>query len=225
MNIISTFYISKYSSHLDIARSKEIEQCLCNNITSPFIEKIHLFVDDIDAFIRLNEITNSDKIVIIEIGKKPKYSDFFNYILNNVKNKICMITNADIFLHETNQPLIEKLKENKMMFALSRYEYDMTHPMIDNYGGSHDAYIFNSKYLNETMKHTQNYQNFPGIESHIIKTFCDNGFKVFNPCNQIKIVHLHKTELRNYGTWIGLHKCGDFDFHKKSCWWVPPIVL
>ena len=148
-----------------------------------------------------------------------------------------MITNADIFLHETNQPLIEKLKENKMMFALSRYEYDMTHPMIDNYGGSHDAYIFNSKYLNETMKHTQNYQNFPGIESQIIKTFCDNNNDFLNNISikelgtgnvhleEMDDVHLHKTELRNYGKWIGLHKCGDFDFHKKSCWWVPPIVL
>ena len=35
----------------------------------------------------------------------------------------------------------------------------MTHSMIDNYGGSHDAYIFNSKYLNEPMnKDTQFYQ-------------------------------------------------------------------
>ena len=37
MNIISTFYISKYSSHLDDLRSKELEECLSNNISSPFI--------------------------------------------------------------------------------------------------------------------------------------------------------------------------------------------
>jgi len=188
MNIISTFYISKYSSHLDTERSKELEQCLMNNISSPIIEKIHVFVDDIHALIRLNEITNhSDKLVIIEVGKKPKYSDFFNYIIN-LKDKICMITNADIFLYDSDNTLIEQLQENKIMFALSRYEHDMTHPMMDNYGGSHDAYIFNSKYINETIinEHTDFYQNFPGIETHIIKTFCDNGFKVLNPCKQIK---------------------------------------
>jgi hypothetical protein len=227
MNIISTFYISKYSSHLDDLRSKELEECLSNNISSPFIEKIHLFIDDDDALKRLHEITNSDKIVIIEVGKKPKYSDFFNYIINNVQDKICMITNADIFLHETNDTLIEKLKEDKIVYALTRYEHDMSHPLINGYCGSHDAYIFNSKFINDTIinEHTQFYQNFPGIETHIIKTFHDNGFKVLNPCKQIKIVHLHKTDLRHHGQWIGLHNCGDYNFHIKSCWWVPPVVL
>ena len=228
MNIISTFYISKYSSHLDNLRSQELENCLSNNLASPFVEKIHLFVDDNDALMRLNELSNnSDKIVVIEVGKKPKYSDFFNYIIHNIKDKICMITNADIFLHEIDDKLIDNLKENKIAYALTRYEYDMTHPLIADYHGSHDAYIFNSKFIDKTIinEHTNFYQNFPGIESHIIKALCDDEFKVLNPCKQIKIVHLHKTSLRNHGEWIGLHRSGDDDFHKKSCWWVQPVIL
>ena len=148
-------------------------------------------------------------------------------LLNNVKNKLCMIANSDIFLYESDNKLIEQLHENKFAYALTRYEHDMTCQLINGYGGSHDAYIFNSKYLNDSIinEHTHFYQNFPGIETHIIKTFCDNGFKVFNPCKQIKIVHLHKTNLRCYGNWIGLHKQGDYDFHQKNCWWVPPIIL
>jgi hypothetical protein len=228
MNLISTFYVSKYSSHLDNMRSKEIEKSLSNNIACPFIEKIHLFVDDNDALVRLNELSNhSDKIVIIEVGKKPKYSDFFNYIIKHVKDKICIITNADIFLHESNDKLIERLQEHKFAFALTRYEHDMSHPLIDDYGGSHDAYIFNSKFINESIinDHTQFYQNFPGIETHIIKALCDVGFKVFNPCKQIKIVHLHQTQLRRHGEWIGLHQSGDYNYHQKNCWWVPPVIL
>jgi hypothetical protein len=228
IHIISTFYISKYFSELDNSRSKELEQALVNNLSSPFIEKIHLFLDDNDALIRLNELSNSDKIVIIEIGKKPKYSDFFNYIVNNVKDEICMITNADIFLYEMNDKLIENLQETKIAYALTRYEYDMTHPLIDYYQGSHDAYIFNSKFIDGTIinEDTNFYQNFPGIETHIIKALCDNGFKVYNPCRQIKIVHLHQTELRKYeGGWIGLHQCGDDNYFQKSCWCIPPIVI
>ena len=119
------------------------------------------------------------------------------------------------------------MKENKIAYALTRYEHDMTHPLINDYHGSHDAYIFNSKFINETIinEDTNFYQNFPGIESHIIKAFCDIGFNVYNPCIQIKIVHLHKTQLRNHGEWIGLHKYGDDEYHKKSCWWVPPVIL
>lgn len=227
IHIISTFYISKYLSGLDNSRSKELEQALMNNLSSPFVEKIHLFVDDNDALIRLNELANSDKIVIIEIGKKPKYSDFFNYIVNNVKDEICMIANADIFLYETNDKLIENLKENKIAYALTRYEYDMTHPLMNDYHGSHDAYIFNSKFIDGTIinEDTHFYQNFPGIESHIIKALCDNGFKVYNPCKQIKIVHLHQTELRRHGGWIGLHPYGDENYFRNSCWCIPPIVI
>jgi len=228
INIISTFYISKYSSHLDNLRSTELEDCLVNNLSHSSVEKIHLFVDDNDALNRLNEISNnSEKIVIIEVGKKPKYSDFFKYILDNLKNKICMIINADIYLLECELNLLEKLKKEKLCYSLTRYEYDMSHPLMDNYCGSHDAYIFNSSFINENIisNHTDFFQNFPGIETHIIKNFCDIGLKVLNPCKQIKIVHLHKTNLRNHGEWIGLHSCGDWDYHKSSCWWVPPIIL
>ena len=100
IHIISTFYISKYSSHLDNLRTKELEQCLINNLYSPFVEKIHLFVDDNEALVKLNELSNnSDKIVVVEVGKRPKYSDFFNYIIKNVKDEICIIINSDIFLY------------------------------------------------------------------------------------------------------------------------------
>ena len=228
INIISTFYTSKYSSNLDNLRSQELEDCILKNLSSTYIKKIHLFVDDNDALNRLNEISNnSEKIVIIEVGKKPKYSDFFNYILDNLKDEVCMITNSDIYLLECELKLIENLQTEKICYALTRHEYDMSRWLIDNYCGSHDCYIFNSAFINENIinDHTNFYQNLPGIETHIIKNFCDLGFKVENHCIQIKIIHLHKTQLRNHGEWIGLHNYGDDVFHKQNCWWVPPIIL
>jgi len=228
LNIISTFYISKYNSYLDKDRSKELDDCLIKNLKNPIVDKIHLFVDDEDALRRLNEISNnSEKIFIISIGLKPKYNDFFNYIIENIQNEICMITNADIYIHECEINLIKRLKKEKICYALTRYEHDMSHPLIDTYCGSHDCYIFNSSFIDKQIinKHTDFLQNMPGIETHIIKTFHDNGFRVYNPCRQIKIVHLHKTQLRNHGNWCGLHRCGDWDYHRSSCWWVPPIIM
>lgn len=228
MHIISTFYISKYNSWLDNDRSNELEYCIIKNLENPIVDKIHLFIDDEDALRRLNIISNnSEKIVVISIGLKPKYNDIFNYILENIQNEICMITNADIYIHHCEVALLEKLKSEKVCYALTRYEHDMSHPLIDSYCGSHDCYIFNSSFINQLIinEHTNFLQNVPGIESHIIKTLCDNGFKVYNPCMQIKIVHLHKTQLRNHGNWCGLHRCGDWDFHRISCWWVPPIIM
>ncbi len=229
INIVSTFYITKYSSPLDNLRTKEIEACLLKNLESPLIEKMHLFVDDNEALNRLNVLSNnSDKISIIEVGKKPLYSDMFKYILNHLKDKICMIINADIYLLECEEFLIEKIKKEKMCYALTRYEHDLSKPLINNYQGSHDAYIFNSTYIDENIinNHANFYQNVPGIETHIIKNLCDSGFVVCNPCHQIKIVHLHQTQLHNYAAvWVGLHASGDDAYHMKSCWFVPPVII
>ena len=229
INLISTFYLSKYNSVKDTLRTEELINALLKNLECHNIEMIHLFVDDNEALGKLNSITNnSNKIKIIEIGKKPKYISFFKYILENLQDKICMISNADIYLHECDMKLIELLKDNKQVYALTRYENDMSHPLIDDYGGSHDSYIFNSKYLKDINLEDQDinfYQNFPGIETHILRYFSNNGFQALNPCKQIKIVHLHETNLRNYGPWIGLHNCGDWDFHMRSCWWVPPSII
>jgi len=228
INIVSTFYICKYGSHNDNERTEELITSLKKNIDSEIIEKIHLFVDDNDSLEKLKFVTNnSDKIIVIEIGKKPKYSDFFRYILDNLKNKICMICNSDIYLHEYNLDLLNILKEKKNLYVLTRYEYDMSHSLIDNYCGSHDCYIFNSSYLDENIinNHTNFYQNYPGIETQIIKSFYDCGFEPLNPCRQIKIIHLHKSNLRKHGEWIGLHNCGDDDYMKKNCWYVPPCVI
>lgn len=228
IHIISTFYISKYNSNLDNLRSEELINALLKNIECSIIEKIHLFIDDNEALEKLNNISNnSEKIQIIEIGKKPKYSDYFKYIIDNIKDKICMITNADIYLESWDMNLLNNLKINKIMYALTRHEFDMSCPLINNYQGSHDCYLFNSSFIdiNIINTHTDFYQNFIGIESHIIKNFCDCGFKVFNPCKRIKIIHLHKTELRNHSEWIGLHPYGDDEFHKKTCWFVPPIDI
>jgi len=233
INLISTFYLSKYNSSLDDERTDELIQALINNLNSDIIEKIHLFIDDNDTFEKLNEIKsnniNSHKIVSINIKHQPTYHDFFNYILNNLPNHICMISNSDIYVHSYDINLLKLLAYEKYCYALTRYEYDMTHPLIDNYFGSHDCYIFNSKYLDNRIicENTNFKQNLLGIETRIIKSFCELGFKVFNPCKQIKIVHLHKTNLRNYtlNDWIGLHKYGDDNFLKKSCWYIPPLIL
>jgi len=229
LNIITSFYISKYNDSLDSSRSKELETCLLNNISSTFVEKIHLFVDDIDSLNRLNMLVNdTDKIVVIDIGKKPKYYDYLKYIIDNLPNKICMITNSDIYIHQCDVKLINELMTNKIVYSLTRYEHDMSPTLINNFGGSHDCYIFNSSFLDTSIlqsQHVDFYQNIPGIETRIISSFLNEGFKVYNPCYQIQIVHLHKTNLRNHGSWVGLHSYHDVDGFKKSVWCIPPTRL
>jgi len=232
INIISTFYISKYNSSLDNDRTNELCEAFINNLNSDIVEKIHLFVDDFESLKKLNDITNKNKnlykIVIIKIKKQPTYHDFFNYILEKLPNNICMITNSDIYIHSYDISLLKLLNYSKYVYALTRYEYDMTPLFIYNFNGSHDCYIFNSKYLDNRIicENTSFLQNLLGIETRIIKSFYDLNYKIFNPCKQIKIVHLHKTNLRNYTEVddVALHK-KDIELWKNSVWYTPPCIL
>lgn len=201
IQIITTFYISNTGSPLDAERNVELQTALLKNIESEYVEKVHLFVDNEEAVKLLNVLTNnSDKIHIISVGKQPLYYDFFNYILTHLPNDICMITNADIYLHTVNSDLINQLVTEKNVYALTRYEADMSHKLIDNMFESYDCYIFNSAFLNRSIldENIQYYQNSLGIETRVINAFFNNGFNPLNPCYQLKIVHLHNSNLRNY---------------------------
>jgi hypothetical protein len=113
INVISTFYISKYNSYLDTDRTNELIQSLKKNIYCHAIEKIHLFVDDCDAINLLISIimeTNTKKIHVIDLKKRPTYNDFFQYILSNVKDKLCMITNADIYIQMYDENILNNKK-------------------------------------------------------------------------------------------------------------------
>lgn len=228
IHIISTFYISTYFVEKDAERNQELKDCLLNNLLSPTVEKIHLFVDDQKCYQKLLEIAKDhlEKIEIIAIGIRPKYSDFFTYILQKLPNQICMISNADIYIDTYELKILNSLRDCKWVYALTRYECDLSKPLITNYTGSHDAYIFNSAFLSDKIisKYTDLYQNQPGIETCILHNFYEFGFTIYNPCLQIKIVHLHRSDVRNYQSeWIGLHEQGNLEEHKQMHHWIPPI--
>ena len=117
------------------------------------------------------------------------------------------------------------MNEKKWLYALSRHEYDFSKVCIDSYAGSHDAYIFNSSFIDEKIinnNYTDFKQNCPGIESRIISGFYNSKFEIFNPCYQIVIVHLHRSNIRNWGNWVGLYVSGDFKTFLNSSSNVPP---
>jgi hypothetical protein len=229
INIITSFYISNTNNINDNNRNNELFTALIKNIENTTVKKIHLFLDDEKAYNKIQTLSGNsffDKINICGIKQKPKHLDYFNYAVTHLKDEICMITNSDIYIHEIDEPLLLKIKNNKIAYALSRYEWDMSSPQINNYLGSHDAYIFNPSYINNSYELIDHYPNIPGIETHIIKFLVENNYKVFNPCYQIKIIHLHMSNLRNYpNNWIGLHKNGDINefLNSKSC--ISPIFI
>ena len=75
-----------------------------------------------------------------KIGTFELISDV--YFEENLQDKVCMISNSDIYLYECCLECFHKLENN--IYALSRYEHDFSCPQITNFQGSHDVFIFNS---------------------------------------------------------------------------------
>ena len=198
INLITSFYIIKNDNSLQLEkRNNELINALIYNINNPLIEKIYLYIDDIYSLNKAIELNKNNKIHIIEVGKQPLYSDLFEYAINNLENNICMIANSDIYLYDCDIECLNNINNN--IFSLSRFENDLTCPIIDKKWGSYDAFIFKSplnKSILENMKHKQ---NVAGSDDNVVNILVDNNYKLYNPVFQIKIVHLHESDYRTYG--------------------------
>jgi len=203
INLVTSFFNKKTDNELLKKRNNEYNITLIKNLESPFIKKLHLFIEDEYSLSILNNIINNNidynnKIIKIMFNKQPMYSDFFKYSFDNIKEEIVMIANSDIYLDKCDNYILDKyVLEKNNVFSLTRYENEIDKPLIDNYQGSHDVFIFKSP-LNEDISIRSNFtQNNWGSENLVISLLFNNNYTVINPCFQIKIIHNHETELRN----------------------------
>src|SRR3990172_1391836 len=192
INLITSFYLPPQAD-----RKAEIIKCLNKNLENSDIVKIHLFLDNDECFNFIKTGTNNDKITIIAIGKQPLYSDLIKYA-NTLTGQICMISNSDIWLNQiSDKHLLEMLRNKNIVYDLTRKEHDFSCPLINKYEGSHDVFIFESPLNDQIIKHVQFVQNVDGSENVMIYELAKYGYKLYNPCKQIVIIHEHESNLRD----------------------------
>lgn len=208
IELITSFYLS---DNLD--RMNELLKSLVKNLQSPYINKIHLFLDSVDCLEYLKKNLEKEffyKIKTIEFDNQPLYSDLFKYSLS-LENRICMIANSDIWLHSIkNIAFINRLLQEKTMdrhvkivrngriLALTRHEHDLSCPLIDNFSGSHDAFIFNSPIDKDLIDNIKHKQNLLGAENRLLYFLKKLGYKFSNPCKNIVTVHEHGSYFRKW---------------------------
>lgn len=204
MDIITCFYYSDNKN-----RQQELESVLLENLNNNFINNIHLFMEikDSDIFLKSEFINNPNynKIIIVNFNNQPKYPDLFIYS-SKIKNKICCISNSDIRISIENNylNLLDRLYNNKLIYFLTRHESDLSCPLINNFGGSHDAFIFHSDtvyydIINLDLSSIDYKQNTSGIEALLTLFFIETlNYKIMNPCYQIKLIHYHKSQYRSW---------------------------
>tara|TARA_B110001450_G_C17593886_1_gene470036 strand:+ start:100 stop:807 length:708 start_codon:yes stop_codon:yes gene_type:complete len=203
MELLTSFYYTKNQK-----RQEELITTLKKNLSKQFINKIHLYIteNDYKKFKESDFINNNNynKINILIRNYQPKYPELFK-LASTFDNKIICICNSDIEFDITNVEILNKLKDN-ICYFLTRHESDNNHPLIDNYGGSHDAFIFKSnilknKILNKDLSYIDYIQNTPGIEALLTIYFTEKlNYNIFNPCFEIKLLHHHKSAYRTYNS-------------------------
>jgi hypothetical protein len=202
METVSSYY---YSSVVE--RMNELDYTLASNLGKPFINKIHLFIStkDYEKFLNSSYVNhpNYNKIVFKILESQPTYKELFLYC-SSFEQTIFCICNSDIefFINEENYKLIHNLNNDKLTYFLTRHEHDGSCYLINDFGGSHDAFIFNSTILKNSIEGKDlnyiNYiQNTSGIEALLTIFFTENlGYKLLNPCHQIKLIHHHRSNVR-----------------------------
>lgn len=208
INIVTSFFNKKkYNNdkgNLSELRNNEYNHCLIKNIKSPYVKKMHLFIQDdfsleiLDQLVK--DLEEKDKIIKIMFNKQPLISDFFEYSLNNLKDEIVMISNSDVYLSKCNDKLINKfIIDDNDVFCLTRHETETTCPLVTNKKiCSHDSYIFKSPIDKNIINDSKFKQNLKGSDNLMVFLFQKYGKKTYNPCLQIKIVHMHKSDLREH---------------------------
>lgn len=194
LNIITSFYIPRN----DLARENELKKTLNNNLLNSIVKKIHLFLDkqEDEDYIKSLPQEKQEKIKIIEIGKQPLYSDLFNYA-NTLLNEICMISNGDIWIQNTQIPFFFSLLNKNFIFALTRHEMDGKCYFAEDSIDSYDVFIFKSQLNPVLQKMVVHKQNMWGSENRVIDALIDLKYKVINPCLQFKIIHEHDMKRQN----------------------------
>lgn len=214
MILITTYYKSKNED-----RQKELDKCLLKNYENKNINKIYLLNNELYD---LNYKGN--KIIQIIISKEKnyilKYNDAIEFINNNLKNKICILSNSDIYFDETLSKINNyNIKDN--LFALLRYdeEEDGSKKIFTRHNiprdDSQDCWIFKSPLNVDITKLNFSFRTL-GCDSIFSTIVQDANINVSNPCYDIIITHIHKTDYRTYNA--------DDRIHGKYCL-IPPCHL
>lgn len=176
----------------DSGRQEELETCLLTNLESGLIDRIFLVSED------GNPVPKNDMVVLIDIGRRPTFSDFFALVnlYSTDENDINIIANTDIYFDDSIKVLDRIPMQNKC-FALSRWDVlENNESRLHDHLDSQDAWIFKGKI-----------KAYIDGDFHLGKRGCDNrilreirvaGYNVANPSKIIKAHHLHITDKRNY---------------------------
>ena len=193
--LIQQFYIPN-----DKIRYLETKTCLKINNNNKFINKIILLNEKIYTNKELGFDSSQNKIQQINIKKRLKFKNIFEYIKNNNNiNGYIIISNSDIYF---NNSLINiyKLQFKSKRICLAQLRTEIKSNVIkvmQNASYSQDTWIYHSKHKINNINDFDFNFGVLGCDNNMCYYLNKDKFKLYNFPNLIKCIHLHKSKNRN----------------------------
>lgn len=188
--------IKLYTTYFDASeqsRVHELQSALLRNFNNSIIDKIVIFNENNAD---LSFIKNKNKLVCIDIPKRPRFIDFIQYINYNVtKEDVSIIANTDIYFNQSLK-FVDKFLSSKKVLALSRFDL-IGNNRIQYYKkwDSQDSWVFKGKI---SLKGGEYYLGKPGCDNKIAYESLASGYEVIDNSLDIISYHIHSSDIRTY---------------------------
>jgi hypothetical protein len=198
----------------DQARALEFDQCIRHNLELGFDEVI-IFNDNVSPKYSGKNIHN------IEINERLSYKNFIELAQSpKYYGDMLVLINTDIKLDKKMLEL-EGLLSEKTLIALARYEEDDR--LADMPWCTQDVWALIGQPIPKSIFFQSDIPlGVPGCELRFSELMFNVGFMVFNPCLEIKNLHIHKNqaphsdENRVFGAYLFTPACNLNDVLHKS---------
>lgn len=198
----------------DESRAKEFDQCIGHNLELGF-DEIIILNDGVSPRYFGENISN------INTDKRLTYKDFINLVQDpKYSGDLLVLINTDIKLDKKILDL-DKILAAKTLIALARYEDG--NRLADTPWCTQDVWAM----LGQSIPKSVLFQSdiplgLPGCELRFSELMFNVGFQVFNPCMDIKNLHVHKDQVphtdenRLFGAYLFTPACNLNDVLNKA---------
>lgn len=168
-------------------RFAEYVDCLEKNLANSFLDEVCLLIEG-----KIEQLPDSPKLRLRQIGQRPHYSDFFEWI-NELAgtDDISIITNTDIWFDGSIGAVAHTLGRMDC-YALARWEGDRLWDRND----SQDCWIFRGNVAGVSGEFAL---GIVRCDNRILYELQTAGYSVTNPAFSIRSFHLHEGQRSEYG--------------------------
>jgi hypothetical protein len=174
-------------------RAHEIFCCAKTNVDCRQFDKVVFFLENgRDEYEKLASQVGT-KIVLVDSGRRTKYSDFIEWGNANLDGRIVVAANSDVYFDDTIS-LVHEYNMAGRFWALTRREPYSDFALRHDPHKTQDVWIWQAPLVINTDLELGR----PGCENHFAWLAWKVGLKVANPSLSIKVYHRHQSGLRRY---------------------------